>query len=91
MIPLDVPSDYLYHLMAMTSSQARRMWREAIFERDGHSCVYCGSTDDLTLDHVKPRCKGGPTNAENCVTACRSCNLAKGSEQVEVFLQVQIA
>jgi 5-methylcytosine-specific restriction endonuclease McrA len=67
------------------------MWRETIFDRDGRTCVYCGSTENLTIDHIRPRCLGGPTTASNCVTACRECNLAKGSVSVDQFLNLKLA
>lgn len=53
--------------------------RNNIFKRDGFECQYCGSEKDLTLDHVVPRSKGGPSNWKNLVTACKSCNAQKGN------------
>ncbi|MCE3590730.1 HNH endonuclease, partial [Escherichia coli] len=32
-----------------------------VFLRDRFECQYCGSEDDLTFDHVTPRCAGGAT------------------------------
>jgi hypothetical protein len=32
---------------------------------------------DLTLDHVLPRSRNGPTSWENVVACCRSCNARK--------------
>ncbi|GAB4343970.1 MAG: HNH endonuclease [Flammeovirgaceae bacterium] len=52
--------------------------RQNIFKRDNHQCVYCGSNEDLTLDHVLPRSRGGTSTWSNLVTACRSCNSKKG-------------
>lgn len=52
--------------------------RQNIFRRDGHSCQYCGTTDDLTLDHVIPKSRGGKTNWDNLLTACKRCNSRKG-------------
>lgn len=52
-----------------------------VFLRDMFSCQYCGgrfATQELTYDHVIPRCKGGKTNWQNVVTACVSCNHRKG-------------
>ncbi len=49
-----------------------------VFLRDGFSCVYCGSEDDLTFDHLIPRSRGGITSWDNIVTACSPCNLKKG-------------
>jgi 5-methylcytosine-specific restriction endonuclease McrA len=50
-----------------------------IFKRDNFQCQYCGSTQDLTLDHVMPRSRGGATSWENLSTACKKCNSKKGS------------
>lgn len=52
-----------------------------LFLRDNFTCQYCNDklpAHDLTFDHLIPRCKGGGTNWENIVTACRPCNTAKG-------------
>lgn len=54
--------------------------RRNIFHRDSHSCQYCGYTgEQLTLDHVIPRSRGGLDTWENLVTACVSCNVRKGN------------
>jgi len=49
-----------------------------LFLRDGFSCQYCHSADDLTFDHMIPRSKGGLTTWDNVTTACMPCNLKKG-------------
>jgi 5-methylcytosine-specific restriction endonuclease McrA len=49
-----------------------------LFLRDGFSCVYCGSPNELTFDHLIPRRLGGKTSWTNIVAACSSCNLKKG-------------
>ena len=59
---------------------AKQQFRKQIFEAWGHECAYCGAPAD-TLDHVKPRHKGGATVACNLVPACRICNRKKGSEE----------
>lgn len=52
--------------------------RRNLFRRDDHRCQYCGRRgSDLTLDHVIPRSKGGPTSWENVVACCRPCNARK--------------
>ena len=52
--------------------------RKNVFRRDDHSCQYCGAHGhDLTLDHVLPRSRGGPTTWENVVACCRRCNASK--------------
>lgn len=52
--------------------------RQNVFKRDGNRCVYCGSRDKLTVDHVVPRAQGGRTVWNNLVTACYKCNSRKG-------------
>jgi len=49
-----------------------------VFLRDGFACVYCGSRDNLTFDHVIPRRMGGKTTWQNIAAACGPCNLKKG-------------
>lgn len=52
--------------------------RKNVFRRDDHTCQYCSRhTFDLTLDHVMPRSRGGPTSWENVVACCKSCNARK--------------
>lgn len=41
------------------------------------SCCYCGSQEDLTLDHLIPKFKGGADSADNLVYACGPCNSSK--------------
>jgi len=55
-------------------SKARRF---AIYSRDGHCCIYCGSEENLSIDHIVPRSKGGTDDEQNLATACRSCNSSK--------------
>lgn len=52
----------------------------ALFERDRHTCLYCGNQFKLSLltrDHVKPKAQGGRDVWKNVVTACKSCNAKK--------------
>ncbi len=52
--------------------------RQNIFKRDGYCCQYCGTVDELTLDHVVPKSRGGKSNWDNLTTACKRCNSRKG-------------
>ena len=64
----------------MTAAEAKRQWRKDIKEQWNNRCVYCGSTDNLTIDHIRPKTKGGRDEAKNLVPACQSCNHQKGSK-----------
>jgi 5-methylcytosine-specific restriction endonuclease McrA len=44
----------------------------------GSQCSYCGSTENLALDHILPKKYGGKDVGENLVYACRVCNSSKG-------------
>jgi 5-methylcytosine-specific restriction endonuclease McrA len=68
--------------------------RNGIFERDEFRCVYCGeqfAADELTLDHVQPRVRGGDRSEGNLVTACKACNTLKGQRRLSAFLYEQPA
>jgi 5-methylcytosine-specific restriction endonuclease McrA len=54
--------------------------RRNILERDRNTCQYCNHRgDQLTLDHVIPRSRGGGDTWENLVAACVRCNVKKGN------------
>ncbi|YAI82775.1 MAG: HNH endonuclease [cyanobacterium endosymbiont of Rhopalodia sterrenbergii] len=54
--------------------------RRNILERDRHTCQYCNYRgEQLTLDHIIPRSRGGAETWENLVAACVRCNVRKGN------------
>jgi hypothetical protein len=55
-----------------------KILRTLAFARDGYTCVYCGSTEDLHADHRISVTRGGSNALDNVVTACAPCNLSKG-------------
>lgn len=68
-----------------------RFSRKNIFERDNWTCQYCGiqppsrkeaikwmEKNQLNLDHVLPRSRGGKTTWDNIVASCFKCNSKKG-------------
>lgn len=57
--------------------------RKNVFKRDKFTCQYCGKqpgTEELTIDHVTPRSKGGTSTWENSVLACVECNKMKADK-----------
>jgi 5-methylcytosine-specific restriction endonuclease McrA len=65
------------------------MTRDEVFARDEYRCVYCGQiwpADELSVDHVQARSRGGDRSGGNLVTACRACNVLKGRRRVAEYL-----
>jgi len=82
----------------LTISHKEKAWRiptvnrREVLRRDKHTCQYCGSNRNLTLDHVIPVSKGGQDTWDNIVTACETCNNRKGNgtpEQAGLVLKTQ--
>lgn len=82
-----VPKARLYHLVR---SHARRTvlkdgdltredWIEVLDQHD-RKCAYCGTTENIELDHVVPLSKGGRHTKSNVQPLCRSCNARKGAK-----------
>lgn len=55
--------------------------REAVFKRDGGQCRNCGTNNDLTIDHITPRSRGGGPDKANLQVLCRSCNSSKNNNE----------
>lgn len=63
----------------------------------GNNCTYCGIEMDFKnrrgspigcqLDHKQPLHLGGKHSLDNCVLACRTCNLSKGYKSYEEWLE----
>ena len=59
-----------------------KLTRNNVFERDKSTCQYCGQhfhREELNLDHVIPRDRGGKTTWENIVCSCIRCNTRKAN------------
>lgn len=52
---------------------------DAVWVRDNGRCVYCGSTENLQLDHIIPYSKGGASTIENLQILCQRCNIRKSN------------
>lgn len=48
--------------------------KSAVWERDGHMCIICGSPYAFPEAHYVPRSAGGLGVEENIVTLCRKCH-----------------
>lgn len=73
--------------------------RLALRKRDGDKCYYCHRVVDFsravgrnfhdlhaTIEHLQPISRGGSHTFDNCVIACRSCNLTKNASDMDEFV-----
>ena len=82
---MDLPVPSVLRLARYVKVPHRReisLTRHAVLERDRHRCVYCQAKAD-TIDHVRPRSRGGQHVWTNVVAACHACNRKKGSLSLE--------
>ena len=82
-------SDLMFDLTCLSKQTAKRKFRRSIKYGWGGLCAYCRCNRATTVDHLKPKCKGGSSLRSNLVPACRSCNADKGSEDWLVWFQRQ--
>jgi HNH endonuclease len=63
-------------------------WRQTCADQE-YRCVYCERairSGDGTIEHFIPVASNGGTSIDNCLLACRPCNLAKADLHPEQFL-----
>ena len=52
-------------------------------KKQRYRCYWCKKPfiekDDITLDHIIPKSKGGTLREDNIVVSCRNCNTEKGN------------
>jgi 5-methylcytosine-specific restriction endonuclease McrA len=58
----------------MTKKQIREKFRNEVFERDDHKCVFCNTTKGLTAHHITDRNEmpNGGYVKENGITLCEA-------------------
>lgn len=73
----------LHHFVKKPIQTTISFNKKNILKRDAYTCQYCGrnSGERMTIDHIVPKAQGGRTVWENVVSACRACNLTKGSRR----------
>ena len=54
-------------------------WLEVLNRLDG-KCAECGTSEDITKDHIIPIKRGGTDHISNIQPLCRSCNSKKGDK-----------
>lgn len=54
--------------------------RNEVLNKYNHTCVYCGSTDKLEIDHIIAVSKNGLSELSNLQVLCKSCNIKKSNK-----------
>lgn len=62
------------------SHNRRRKVARIRFIQNHPICAHCGSREDLTIDHIIPRSRGGTNIQSNWQILCSKCNFRKGDK-----------
>lgn len=54
-----------------------------LLDKYGHKCLRCGTTENITADHVVPISLGGSGFISNIQPLCRSCNSKKHNKIID--------
>ncbi|MDG9678826.1 HNH endonuclease [Micromonospora sp. DH14] len=77
--------------MARPNSRRMRQIKQALADRDGAGCFYCGhpfpALITATVDHLIPQSLLPGWALMNLVLACRPCNQRKSGQLPQVFLR----
>jgi len=82
-------SDLLFDLTCLSKQSAKRRFKKSIKYGWGGLCGYCRCNRATTLDHIKPKSKGGDSLRSNLLPCCLQCNHSKGTEPWLVWFKRQ--
>ena len=57
----------------------KRQWKR-VMQAHNYRCAYCGTKDDIEMDHIIPLARGGTNTADNIQPLCGPCNRSKGAK-----------
>ena len=60
--------------------------KNAVWERDGHKCIICGSPFAMPNAHFIPRSSGGLGIEQNIVTLCAKCHQITDQSEHRKFM-----
>lgn len=67
----------------LSCSSVPQKTRKRVFARDKNTCLCCGTKENITIDHIRPRSQGGGHSLSNLQTLCLSCNSKKGTQTIK--------
>lgn len=82
----------MYEELDLSDKEVRKKVRAFLRKEDG-KCPCCGeraTTSVLyTIEHIKPKSRGGENNLNNFIGMCETCNKDKGNRTIMEYLQVK--
>ena len=74
--------------MSRLSSKSKKVQRSRMKRRKRRFCAFCGTTQELTIDHIIPLAKGGENQVHNLQMLCRTCNIEKADSHPYVAADI---
>jgi len=75
----------------------RHKKKAALMERDGNACFFClrpMEEEEITIEHLVAKVRGGPDHTDNLALAHRRCNQGANNiplmEKIKIHVQAQI-
>ncbi len=78
---VSVGADTFAERIAFLEEDRKAQDKRLLFDYQQGKCVYCGNGfgyDELEIEHMVPKARGGQDNIRNYQLACIACNQAKG-------------
>lgn len=61
--------------------------KKVVLLKFNHRCVKCGSSEQLTIDHILAVANGGTDTFTNLQVLCKPCNSSKGIRSNQEFMK----
>jgi 5-methylcytosine-specific restriction endonuclease McrA len=62
--------------------------KNRVYIKYNKKCAYCGNNitfEEMSIDHLEPKSKGGLNELENLMPSCEICNHYKNSHNINKF------
>lgn len=83
-------NELMFGLQCFSKASAQKKFRQQIRYSWGGICAYCRENRATSVDHIKPKCKGGSSFRSNLIPCCVDCNHSKGSSDWREWFHQQV-
>ena len=73
----------------MSQEQSREQFKTKLMARFKNRCWYCGISfrgQQVHIDHIIPKSRGGSDKESNLAAVCSFCNYAKATHLLDVYM-----